>query len=141
MRCTLSFESMMLVKQCRYLELQYSTNFTSEVLSHSVDSMRSLKKRVIQADQSLLLDKAKEHPSQSLVAHAASSVGWMKIWDMALDHGPGGTTALLSILKLIYKPVFSDRVCPMVECNYRIAPNFRGTQFSRIGNVSRKKFR
>ena len=68
-------ESMMLVKQCRYLELQYSTNFTSEVLSHSVDSMRSLKKRVIQADQSLLLDKAKEHPSQSLVAHVASSVG------------------------------------------------------------------
>ena len=99
---------MMLVKQCR------STNFTSEVLSHSVDSMRSLKKRVIQADQSLLLDKAKEHPSQSLVA---SSVGWMKIWDMA---GPGGTTALFSILKLICKPVFSDRVCPMVECNYVI---------------------
>ena len=41
----------------------------------------------------------------------------MKIWDMALDHGPGGTTALLSILKLICKPVFSDQVCPMVECN------------------------
>ena len=82
--------------------------------------MRSLRKRVIQADQSLLLDKAKEHPSQSLVAHVASSVGWMKIWDMALDHGPGGTTALLSILKLICKPVFSDRVCPMVECNYVI---------------------
>ena len=44
----------------------------------------------------------------------------MKIWDMALDHGPGGTTALLSILKLISKPVFSDRVCPMDECNYVI---------------------
>ena len=82
--------------------------------------MRSLRKRVIQADQSLLLDKAKEHPSQSLVTHVASSVGWMKIWDMALDHGPGGTTALLSILKLICKPVFSDTVCPMVECNYVI---------------------
>ena len=79
--------------------------------------MRSLKKRVIQADQSLLLDKAKKHPSQSLVAHVASSVGWMKIWDMTLDHGPGGTTALLSILKLICKPVFA--LC-MVECNYVI---------------------
>ena len=37
---------------------------------------------------------------------------------MALDHGPGGTTALLSILKLICKPVFSDKVYPMDECNY-----------------------
>ena len=40
----------------------------------------------------------------------------MRIWDTALDHGPDGTTAVLSIPKLICKTVLSDRVCPMDEC-------------------------
>ena len=39
-------ESMELVKQCHFLELQYSTNFTSasEVLLNFMISLRSLKK-------------------------------------------------------------------------------------------------
>ena len=117
-------ESMVLVKQCRFLELQYSSNFTTAVLTN-VDSMRSLKKRVIKADRTLLLGQAKDHPSQSLVAQVASSVGRMRIWDTAPDHGPDGTTAVLSILELICKTALSDRVCcPMDECKCVIPTDY-----------------
>ena len=51
--------------------------------------MRSLKKLVIQIDRTLQLNQAKDHPSQSIVAQVAGSVGWMKVWDAALDRGPG----------------------------------------------------
>ena len=61
--------------------------------------------------------RLKDHPSQSLV------LGWMKIWDTALDHGPGGTTVVRSVLKLICKTAFSDRVCPMDECKRVIPTN------------------
>ena len=34
---------------------------------------------------------------------------WLKVWDTAVDHGPSGTNAVLSILKLLSKTVFADR--------------------------------
>ena len=52
---TLSFsdvEALDLVQQCRLLELPYSTNFTSEVLSNSAASLKGLKKRIIEVDRS-----------------------------------------------------------------------------------------
>ena len=54
---TLSYsdvEALDLVKQCRLPELPYSTNFTSEVLSNSAASLKCLKKRIIEADCSLI---------------------------------------------------------------------------------------
>ena len=49
---------------------------------------------VIKADRSLQLCEAKNHPSQSIVAEVASNMGWLKIWDTTLDHGPTGTIAV-----------------------------------------------
>ena len=48
------------------------------------------------------------------------SVGWMKVWDEALDRGPTGTLASLSILKLLCKTMFADRKCPVELCNETI---------------------
>ena len=44
-----------------------------------------LKEQFIKADRSLQLCEAKNHPSQSIVAEFASNIGWLKIWDTALD--------------------------------------------------------
>ena len=82
---TLDMESISLVKQCHFLELSYASNFTNEILSNSVDSIRSLKKRVIEADRALLLEQSKNHQSQKLIARVAESEGWMKFWDAGLD--------------------------------------------------------
>ena len=50
-------------------------------------------------------------------------MGWLKIWDTALDHGPTGTIAVLSILKLLSKTVFTDRKCNVEGCDFIIPPN------------------
>ena len=66
---TLSYsdvEALDLVKQCCLLELPYSMNFTSEVLSNSAASLKGLKKR-IKVDRSYQLKQALNHPSQTLV--------------------------------------------------------------------------
>ena len=120
---TLSYsdvEALDLVKQCHLLELPYSTNFTSEVLSNSAGSLKGLKKRIIEVDRSYQLKQALNHPSQKLVTRVAMAVGWLKIWDEALDRGPTGTLASLSILKLLCKTVFADRKCPVELCSETI---------------------
>ena len=44
---TLDVESISLVKQCHFLELPYTTNFTNEILCNSVDSIRNESSRLI----------------------------------------------------------------------------------------------
>jgi len=78
------------------------------------------KKQIIEVDRSYQLKQALNHPSQTLVAQVAMSVGWMKVWDEALDRGPTGTLASLSILKLLCKTMFADRKCPVELCNETI---------------------
>ena len=56
------------------------------------------------------------------VVEVASNMGWLKVWDAALDHGPSGTIAVLTILKLLCKTVFADRKCNVPECDFVIPP-------------------
>ena len=118
-----SIESTLLIKQCRLLEQPYFQKFTDEVLTNPDVVMRLLKEQIIKADHSLQLCEAKNHPSQSIVAEVASNMGWLKIWDTALDHGPTGTIAVLSILKLLSKTVFADRKCNVEGCDFIVPPN------------------
>ena len=46
--------------------------------------------------------------------------GWMKLWDNALDHGLNGTRAGLAIPMLLSQTVFSDRRCPVDDCEHII---------------------
>ena len=118
-----SIESSLLINQCRLLEQPYSRKFTEEVLTNPDIFMRSLRKDIIKADRLLLLSEAKTHSSQLTVAEVASNMGWLKVWDAALDHGPSGTIAVLTILKLLCKTVFADRKCNVPECDFVIPPN------------------
>ena len=104
-----SIESTLLIKQYRLLEQPYFQKFTDEVLTNPDVVVRLLKDQIIKADYSLQLCEAKNHPSQSIVAEVASNMGWLKIWDTAIDPGPTGTIAVLSILKLLSKTIFADR--------------------------------
>ena len=89
---TLSYsdvEAIDLVKQCCLLVLSYSANFTSEVLSDSAISPK-ISEEVSHWSRPLLpLKQTLGHPSQSLVARVATSVGWlkyrMKHWTWIVD--------------------------------------------------------
>ena len=118
-----SIESTLPIKQCRLLEQHYFQKFTDEVLTNPDVVMRLLKEQIIKGDRSLQLCEAKNHPSQSIVTEVASNMGWLKIWDTALEHGPTGTIAVLSILKLLSKTVFADRKCNVEGCDFIAPPN------------------
>ena len=118
-----SIESTLLINQCHLLEQPYSQKFTNEVLTNLDVVLRSPTEWIIKADCSLLLSEAKTHPSQSIVAEVASNMGWVRVWDTALDHGPSETISVLSILKLLSKTVFADRKCNAEGCDLVIRPN------------------
>ena len=61
-------ESMSIVRQCRFLELPYSSDLTSTVLSSNDLSPFSIKKRVKELVQSYILNvsNANGHASQSI---------------------------------------------------------------------------
>ena len=96
--------SISLVKQCRYLELPYGTNFTNQVLSTRDEcSIREMKENILKVDKRCTLFLAEDHQSLKFVTQVSS---WTRVWDFGLDFSIDGTTATLSILR---KTVFSDK--------------------------------
>ena len=81
-------ESLLLVRQCRFLETALNSNFTTLILtSPGSVSLTSITKVIQQLDFSLLLSEAAPHPSQKFVHQIASSQegSWPKLWDLALE--------------------------------------------------------
>ena len=61
-------ESLVLVKQCRLLEADYGSNYTSDVISNpDMVSFTQMNKEILDEDISLLLSESETHSSQLLV--------------------------------------------------------------------------
>ena len=75
-------ESLIIIRQCRFLESALNFNFTSTILTSSEDiSLPLMKKEILQLDLSLLLSNAASRPSQKFVqAVASSQEGRYGIW-------------------------------------------------------------
>ena len=77
-------ESLLITRQCRFLESTFKSNFTTTALTSSETiSKHSLKKDIFQLDLSLLFADASTHPSQQYVHAVATSHdgSWPKLWD------------------------------------------------------------
>jgi len=61
------------------------------------------------------LEGSKAHSSTSLAAEIAESTYWLKIWDLALDFGPHGTSAIQSLFRVMTRPVFGEAPCALCE--------------------------
>ena len=48
--------------------------------------------------------RAKTHSSTSVAAEIAESTSWLKIWDLALDYGPRGTSAIQALFSTMTRP-------------------------------------
>ena len=113
-------ESLVLVKQCRFLEAEYGSSFTSDIISNVNNiSYTRIKKVILEKDTSLLFHDSESHPSQHLIHCIATSpnCSWPKIWDHALDKGAFGTSCTLALLRLLGLHVFSDSKCPFNGCS------------------------
>lgn len=115
-------ESMSLVRECRELEMRYSTNFTSAILctggleGHAIT--KKAQKVIVKKDQVLLLEKASKYPS---LIQIAEGVGWKRLWDEAIDHGPSVIKGLKNLLRVITYPDYSSAICPL--CDTRTLDN------------------
>ena len=95
-------ESLLLVRQCRFLESTLDSSFTTSILTSPKSvSLSSIKKDLLKLDISLLLSDAASHRSQTLVQQIASSQegSWPKLWDLTLERGVFGTTCIQAVLK------------------------------------------
>ena len=113
-------ESLLLVRQCRFLESTLDSNFTTSILtSPNSVSLSSIKKEILQLNFFLTLGDAASHPSQIFVEKIASSqVGsWPKLWDLALERGVFGTTCIQAVLRLLSLHLHSNSTCPVPDCN------------------------
>ena len=102
-----------IVEQCRYLEGVYGTDFTGEIIDSRL-SQRDMQKAILTADKAFRLKDCDTHQSLKLITGPGipSELSWLKIWDMALDHGARGTKAALSFFSALSHPVFGNRLCP-----------------------------
>ena len=113
-------ESLLLVRQCRFLESPLDSSFTTSILTSPKSvSLSSIKKDIPKLDISLLLSDAASHRSQTLVQQIASSQeeSWPKLWDLALERGVFETTCIQqAVLKFLSLHPHSDNTCPIPNC-------------------------
>ena len=107
--------SMSIIKQYYFLDSILETEFTNEVLNNPELCIGDLKKRVTVADRLKIMQSSKCHPPLSHILHIAEENLWMKLCDVALQYGYDGSKASLESLCLT---VFSDRRCPVSNCEY-----------------------
>ena len=104
--------SIQLVKECRYLEEYFHTNFTSNILQNNEVCKKELKEVIFKNDWNQSLQKAHSHCSTIII----EVTSWMKIWDVTLDEGPRGTKSMLALLYEITTPFISTcQFCGLTE--------------------------
>ena len=109
-------ESLCLVRECRELEQRYMSNFTSAILhaqeEDGLDIIRNAGKSILKIDQSLLLQKTSDYP---FLIQITKGVGWKRLWDDALDHGPPVIKGLKNLVRVITYPSYSLTTCPLCD--------------------------
>ena len=108
-------EALSLVRECRELEERYKSNFTSDILSANeladgLNIIRNAHKIVNRKEQLLLLQKVSKH---QFVHKIAECVGWKKLWDHALSHGPSVIKGMKNLVRVITD--HSPSKCPLCD--------------------------
>ena len=65
--------------------------------------------------------EASHYDSTAVAIAISSSVSWLKLWDMALDHGPHATHFPQSLYHTLTRQSFQSKTCYL--CEPETAPN------------------
>ena len=71
---------------------------------NSETTPKEVKKHILKVDWETCVSTAGQRSSTIVAARISSSASWLKLWDVALDHGPQGTSALQPLYRTITKP-------------------------------------
>ena len=110
-----------LVQQCQLLELDLGTSIVTQCLNepeNAITILQEAREAVVSRDWEIVLEIAKCRKSTKHISHPQIASSWCKLWDLALDHGVCGTRQIQHLLRVMSRPVFGKRECPI--CNQTI---------------------
>ena len=81
-------------------------------LPSRTSTFRNAQNIINKKDQSLLLLKASKYQFVHLIAEC---VGWKKLWDNALDHGPSVIKGMKNLVRVITYPDHPPKKCPLCD--------------------------
>ena len=106
---------MQLLDGCSFLEELLGVEGCLQRIKEGSSSSREIKKELIDLDFSSLLEESKTHSSTSVAAEIAESTSWLKIWDLALDYGPRGTSAIQALFSTMTRTMCGSAPCGFCE--------------------------
>ena len=98
-------DSLRLTQECRAMEGKLSCHgFTDAVQS----TLKEIKRHVLQIDWEACITNGSHHSSTVVASRIASETSWMKLWEIALDYGPRGSS---SLYRELTRPQLQPGVC------------------------------
>ena len=94
-------------------------------------STATLKRDTLQLDYSRLLDDASAAPHLMHIVDVEidPECNWLRVWDLALDRGPAGTSCAMAMLKLAFSPSGN---CPFGSCEHVLGNDHLGGHFRSV---------
>ena len=89
-----------------------ATHTSGNQSTFSAHAQRRLHCYIVKKDKALQLKKASKFCHLNAIA---DSVGWRKLWDLALDHGPSGIKSVKNLVRIISYPNHATNKCPKCE--------------------------
>ena len=108
-------QSLRIVQECKSLEEKLKCRGVTQSMLKLECNSREAKKLILKIDWESCLSTASQHGSTAVAARISSSVSWLKLWDMALDHGPRGTAVLQALYRTLTKPSFGKSRCSICD--------------------------
>ena len=111
-------DSICSVRECRDLEQYFLSNFTSAILQQEADTCplpREIKKVILSRDRDLRLEQHKGRADMSIIVEVERQIGWPRLWDFALNHGPRCIDGLRNLVRVITFPPHALSACPLCE--------------------------
>ena len=74
-----------------------------------------VKKDILSRDRDLRLAQYEGRADMSTVVEVERAIGWPRLWDLALDHGPKCIDGLRNLVRVITFPPHALSACPLCE--------------------------
>ena len=91
------------------LEGKLASHGVTDSILNNQSTLKDVKKQLLKKDWECCVVQASQHASTAVAAQVASSVSWVKLWDMTLDYGPHGTKSLQALYRTLTRPSFQSQ--------------------------------
>ena len=97
-------DSLRLTQECRSMEGKLSCHGFTDALLSVLSTLKEIKRHVLQIDWEACITDASHHSCTAVASRIASETSWMKLWDIALDYGPRGSSSLQALYRELTRP-------------------------------------